>query len=286
MKIIYKIFVFAAALAAFASCDLNKTPVFEDSRSFAAFDKTSVTVNEDAGSVSIPVTIASVDPKTVSVSYETVDGTAKAGVNFRLKDASSAISFDGKTRTMQLELEIIDLPGEYTGGLSFTVKLTGAGSLDLGKNASCTVKIADLDHPLSDILGSYSAAGYGLYDGDMVWDVLFEKDDSDESVVWITNITPDSDPIYGNVSSDRSRIYIPLGQTYPYSSYTLMLVANDTAGYYAPEGNMVLVKTDDGFVQVDEEEDRWGFAWLAYKADGSIAGWWDRYAVGITYTKN
>ena len=80
MKNIFKIFVFAVALSAAFSCSkLNETPVFEDSMSFVAFDVTSVIVNENAGSVSIPVTIASIDPKAVTVAYTVTDDTAKAG---------------------------------------------------------------------------------------------------------------------------------------------------------------------------------------------------------------
>ena len=68
MKNIVKIFSFAAALAVAFSCsDLNDYPAFEDSKSFAAFDVSSVSVNENAGTVSIPVTVASIDPMQVEI---------------------------------------------------------------------------------------------------------------------------------------------------------------------------------------------------------------------------
>ena len=296
MKKIFKTFCFAAALTAAFSCsDLNVTPEFEDSKSFAAFDVTSVTVDENAGTVSIPVTFASVDPKMVAVAYATTDGTAKKGVNYTLADESAVLAFDGKTRTMNVVSNIVDLAGEYTGDLSFTLSLVKPGNLDLGANSTCTVKIADLDHPLASILGTYTGSGLENWDGDIEWNVTFSKDDTDVTVVWITNLAGmgSNDVMYGNVSSDMTTITIPLGQTYTYNaSYTGKLVGFgpfDGTFYYTLDGSVVLTKTDAGWVQsttMDETDAMWGYGHLAYATDGSIAGWLTGLYPGVTFTKN
>lgn len=287
MKTAYRILAFAAAVAAAASCDLNKTPEFEDSMSFAAFDQTSVVVSENAGSVSIPVTIASIDPKKVAVAYQAVDGDgekgAKAGINFRLKDDAAVLAFDGQTRTMSVDIDIINLPGEYTGDLTFTVQLVSAGGLNLGANSSCTVRISDLDHPLAEILGDYTASGRENWDGDLNWTVTFDKDPDDISVVWIENIASGL-TVYGNVNEDKTQILIPLGQSSAYNaSYNAQLVGFKSGGYYASEGNLELARTETGWALTDEE---WGYGFLAIKiSDNSIAGWLTAYYPGVVFTK-
>jgi hypothetical protein len=297
MKNIFKYLAGAAALFALASCDLNKTPVFEDSESFASFDKTSIVVNEDAGKVQIPVTIASKDPKQVAVAYQAVDGTAKAGVNFSLVDESAVLSFDGKTRTMYLEFEVKNVPGVYTGDVTFTFELVSAGNLKLGANKTCSVRIADLDHPLAAILGDYTVAGKENWDGDLTWNATFSKDDSDISVVWITGLSNDqyssTTPIYGNVSADMTTITIPFGQTCPVNStYHGVLVGFgpfDGKLYYGPEGNIILTKTDAGWVQStskDEDEEKWGYAWFAYTTStGDPYSWLTGFHAGVVFTK-
>lgn len=294
MKNIVKIFSFAAALAVAFSCsDLNDYPAFEDSKSFAAFDVTSVSVDENAGTVSIPVTVASIDPMQVAVAYTTTDGTAKKDVNFTLADESAVLAFDGKTRSMEVVINIVDLAGEYTGDLDFTVSLVKPGNLDLGANSTCTVKISDLDHPLAAILGSYTVTAFDYFGGaDAQWAAKFEKDESDVTVVWISGITSSTgtDAVYGNVTIDEetgefATITIPFGQTIVWNaSYNAILVGFKDGGYYAPEGNIVLEKTETGWVNTDPD---WGWGWLAVSvADGSIAGWAEAYMPGGVFTKN
>lgn len=295
MKNIYKFLAGAVALTAVFSCSkLNDYPAFEDGESFAAFDVISVTVNEDAGTVSIPVTIGSVDPKQVAVAYAAADGTAKAGVDYSLADASAVLAFDGKTRTMNIEINIMQFAGEYTGDKMFSVSLVSAGGLKLGKNSTCSVRIADLDHPLASILGDYTVYGTENWDGDLSWAATFEKDDSDVTVVWISNFVNFGKKVYGNVSEDMTTVTIPLGQSFVYNStYTGKLVGFgpiDGKLYYETEGSIVLTKTDDGWVQtstMDAGEELWGYAYLAFITEtDSPYSWFTAYYPGVKFTKN
>jgi len=212
----------AAAFTALASCNLNDCPTFDDADAFVAFDKTGIMVDETAGSVTIPVTIASIAPVKTSVTYEVVDGTAKAGENYSLADESAVLTFDGKTRTQEIVINITNKQGEYTGDLSFTINIISGGkSLNLGANSSCTVKISDLDHPLAALLGDYTATGFSYFDGaEESWTLTMYKDDADINVVWIDGIIsafsgyyPSADfRVYGNVSADKTTISLPLGQ--------------------------------------------------------------------------
>lgn len=250
MKNLFKIITSATVLAALFSCSgLNETPVFEDSMTFVAFDKTSVTVDENAGTVSIPVTIASIDPKAVTVAYTVTDGTAKAGVNFNLKDPSAVLVFDGQTRTMNLELAIVDLTGEYTGDLSFSLSLVAPGNMKLGANSTCAVKISDLDHPLADILGTYTVTAEDFAQGAVNWTMTLSKDPSDVNVVWIDYVCPlamqGSMAVYANVSEDHKTISIPCGQETE-DGLTFVEYTYDNGHYAGSSGSVDMVSTTPG----------------------------------------
>lgn len=227
MKNIYRYIACAFALTAALSCsELNQTPVFEDSKSFVAFGQTSYSVSEDAGTLSIPVTLASPDAKKVTVAYSVADSTAKEGVNFALVDESAVLVYDGTSYVQNIEINITNIAttaeqSGYTGDLVFTVTLESAGDLDLGYNKTCTVKIVDLDHPLAAILGDYKVSAQYYTGSPAEWTLSFTNDPDDVTVVWIdypvylTSLasTWGGWSVYGNVSEDLKTITIPCGQT-------------------------------------------------------------------------
>lgn len=227
MKNIYRFTACALALTAALSCSkLNETPVFEDGKSFVGFAQTTYTVNEDADSLVIPVTVASPDPVKVTVAYSVADSTAKKGTNYTLADEAAVLVYDGETRTQNIVLNIVNIAttaekSGYTGDLLFTVTLESAGDLDLGYNKTCTVKIVDLDHPLAAILGQYKVTGTYYNGSPAEWILTMDKDESDVSVVWIDKPGYFAQAaeswgdfsVYGNVSDDLKTITIPCGQT-------------------------------------------------------------------------
>lgn len=261
MKNIYRFTACALALTAALSCSkLNETPVFEDGKSFVGFAQTTYTVNEDADSLVIPVTVASPDPVKVTVAYSVADSTAKKGTNYTLADEAAVLVYDGETRTQNIVLNVVNIAttaekSGYTGDLVFTVTLESAGELEIGYNKTCVVKIVDLDHPLADILGTYSCTGIEYWDGEVSWTANIMKDESDVSVVWIDAFLPmfsGSYPsadfrVYGNVSDDHKTITIPAGQVAAskYGSYDLKFLSFD-GQYVNDEGNITLEMNDKG----------------------------------------
>lgn len=249
MKRVYKYIACAFALTAALSCSkLNETPVFEDSKSFAAFGQTSYVVSEDAGVFKIPVTIASPDMKNVTVAYSVADSTAKQGTNFSLVDESAVLVFDGTTYTKDIEINITHIAttaekSGYTGDLVFTVTLESAGDLALGHNKSCTVKIVDLDHPLAAILGDYKVTGTFYGGTPAEWTLTMDKDENDVTVVWIDKpgyfavaaASWGDFSVYGNVSEDLKTITIPCGQTCGANS--------DDPAWDADESDLFLIGT-------------------------------------------
>lgn len=290
MKNIYKYVACALALTGALSCaELNQTPVFEESKSFVAFDQTAISIDETAGTVTIPVTIASPDRQAVSVGYSVTDVTAKRGTNYSLVDDAAVLVFDGESYTQNIVINIVNFAtteerSGYTGDLTFTVELVSAGSLELGFNKTCTIKIVDLDHPLAEILGTYSCAGESYFNGPLSWSATFEKDEKDENVVWISGIMADSPfTVYGNVNDYKNgdwTITVPAGQS-AVGSYKFTLCWFDGNYYDDATGNIVLTRQEDGSYVSDM-----GVGVYAYdKSSGEGLGFWDLFLPGITYKK-
>ncbi len=290
MKNIYRFTACALALTAALSCSkLNETPVFEDGKSFVGFAQTSYTVNEDADSLVIPVTVASPDPVKVTVAYSVADSTAKKGTNYTLADEAAVLVYDGETRTQNIVLNIVNIAttaekSGYTGDLVFTVTLESAGELEIGYNKTCVVKIVDLDHPLAEILGDYNCAGTSYFNGPYNWTAKFQKDDEDENVVWIDGVMGDAPfTVYGNVKDYKSgdwTITIPAGQSFT-GSYKFSLSWFDGESFDDSTGNIVLTRQADGSY-VSEQ----GVGVYCYDAtSGAELGFWDLFLPGITYVK-
>lgn len=273
MKNIYKYIACAFALTAALSCsELNQTPVFEDSKSFVAFGQTSYSVSEDAGTLSIPVTLASPDAKKVTVAYSVADSTAKEGVNFALVDESAVLVYDGTSYVQNIEIDITNIAttaeqSGYTGDLVFTVTLESAGDLDLGYNKTCTVKILDLDHPLAAILGEYKVSAKYYQGTPCEWSLTFTNDPEDVTVVWIDFPTMFSFnyaswggwSIYGNVSEDLKTITIPCGQTCGANSEEPAWYADETDtfvfGTWEDQGGGYVNLVESGVVTLTMEAD-------------------------------
>lgn len=94
--------------------------------------------------------------------------------------------------------------------------------MSLGSNDTVYVKILDLDHPLSAILGDYAVYGPNYFSNrDDNWTVKLEKDDEgDVSKVWISNlvVAGTNQKVYGIVNEDMTKIEIPVKQTIATSS--------------------------------------------------------------------
>ena len=91
----------------------------------------------------------------------------------------------------------------------------------------------------------------------------------------------------GDVSEDMTVITIPYGQMYVASGYDTMFCGYASGGYYKPSGNLILTKTDAGWVQTSDADDdttKWGIGCLA-TSNGSPVGWLDYIMPGVVLTK-
>ena len=296
LNIKYLSFLLAGAVA-LASCDKNEPNVFDDKDAFVAFDAVSVTYAEDyskdGATFKIPVTLASVKGLEETIKFEVVTPEQKAavaGVNFELLTTTGVLSFDAENRTQYIEFKTMT-DGEYTGDLKFTVKLLPSETLPVGSESECTVTISDIDHPLTFMLGAYTAESTDFFSGaPMSWTMTFYKDAEDDHKVWIDNIfakdswAADDTRYYGIVSDDNTTLNIPFGQEseYKYSNGNPVVLLGLTAegnGYDTGSVDVKIV-VDGANVTLDFGKE-WGF-WA--NIDG--AGYIGVVAPGITAVKN
>ena len=233
-----KYFILIAALAfAAISCDKNESPSFDDSNAYVAFNKGTISVSELNNTVSIPVTLVSLGGLETVISYEAVDGTAKAGTNYELADGAATLTFTKDEPTQYIVINILD-PGAtyaeeegqqvrqgglYTGDLKFTVQFKSTGDVNAGYENKCVITIEDTDHPLSAILGDWTFSAFKPAGTAVSWANVLRKDETDDHKVWIYNIAYLNSSwegwdisYYGNVSEDLKTITIPMGQESEY----------------------------------------------------------------------
>lgn len=219
----FKMILGAGLVLGLASCN-QKAEFYTES--FVSFDNTSIIVDEDAGTLNIPVYAYTKDgdfafPRgdnaNLTVTFEVVDGTAKKDVDFSVEPANGLLTFDG-TSAASIKINVTDNSGVRTGDKNFIVRITGAsGEYTLGGAREASVTIKDIDHPLASILGTYSASGV-CYGTPYNWTVTLSPDESDESVVWVDAMTPfavdyaGAMDVYGVVSKDLKTISFPAPQ--------------------------------------------------------------------------
>lgn len=247
--LLYTSIIVLGALAA-VSCNLNSYPVFDDNDAFVAFSSTSTQFTEPAtpDTVVVNVTLASVAGIATNVSYEAIDSSAVAGKDYQLVDETGVLRFDENNRTCPIEIILLNPEyGTYTGNKVFTLRLTSSGSVNLGAESTCLVTIADADHPLAPILGTYEMEGTSYFNGPAAWNMTLERDpDGDVTMVWFENLMPGGyGGFYGTVTSENNMpvsISIPLGQVSKGTLYGM-----DANGeYYYTAGNMPVAVTNGG----------------------------------------
>lgn len=279
-----------------ASCDKNEPNVFDDKDAFVAFDAVSVTYAEDyskdGATFKIPVTLASVKGLDETVKFEVVTPEQKgavAGVNYELLTTTGVLSFNAENRTQYIEFKTMT-DGEYTGDLKFIVKLLPSETLPVGSESECTVTISDIDHPLTFILGDFTASGTDYWDGPATWTITIHKDAEDDHKVWFDNLFNNPgwiDPrtrFYGVVNDEKTVINIPFGQEseYKYSNgMPLILLGLDNDLYGHDTGSVDVAITVDGANVSLDFGDEYGF-WVQIKETGNLG----IVLPGITAVKN
>jgi len=285
-----RIFYFISILAVlFTACNKNELPKFDDSDAFVKFDVTSASFDEDKDTVTIPVSLASIGGVTATVSYTVADGAAVLDSNYKLVDPNATLSFDANHRVRNIEIVIVNKSGLYTGDLDFSITLTNS-SVAIGAQKTCKVTINDLDHPLTPILGAYTANGDSYFDGASQWDIVIKKDASDVHKVWFENLVKDgtNQDVFGIVDDEMSEIQIPVKQViFISSTYPLILLE----GFYGPDGETKIPQGGHITVTIAGDKksmtimDEFGSEVYSDAAGTSSLGWYNIFKAGTVLTK-
>ena len=278
------------SIALFGACNLNESPVFNDADAFVAFGGTSFSAEETDGVLEVPVRLTSLDGISTAVTFEVFDSTAVAGIDFELSGGATVLNFDGSDPVQNIEFNILPHEGEFTGDRVFGIALKSAGEANLGGNDTVYVTILDLDHPLSAILGTYTAVGTSYYNGTESWTVTITKDpEGDVSKVWISNLVAGgssaSTPLYGVVNEEKTELKIPVKQTVAVStSYPSILFG----GYYGPDGTTeipdggsVTGLISDGKIALQDE-----IGSMVFDASNTYLGDFNFFMADVVLTKN
>ena len=294
--LIYTLTALSAA-AALASCNKNDYPVFDDKNAFVAFDETEVSASEDysknGDTLRVAVTLASVAGLEETVKFEISEPStkaAKAGVNYELLTTSGTLSFDANHRTAYIEF-LTKYDGIYTGDLSFTIKVYGNDEIASGSEDECKVTITDIDHPLSSILGAYTATGRSYWDKvNTSWTLTLIKDTEDDHKVWFDNLFATSGwamkttRYYGTVDQDLTTITLPFGQESEYKykgTDPLTMIGIDTDYHSHDTGSLqIKIVSEDGNISLDFGKE-YGL-WFYFENYGNF----EILVPGITAVKN
>lgn len=269
------IILLGLALAA-VSCNLNDLKSFDDNDAFAAFSTSAVSVAENGGTLSIPVHLTSLGGVATSVSYTIKDGSAAQGKDFTVAGGTGVLNFAAGETEKTIDFNIIEHPEVFTGDLRFSVELTSAGDVALGAATVATVTINDLDHPLSKILGTYTAHYVSYWGDEYDAEITIDKDPDDLSMVWISNLdpyfasygytAPKYNYFYGIVNEDKTEIALPVGQLVGYDDVELATTDDLPVVFtISPDGKTL---TSTGMFGVAASD-----------------GWWELYLPEIVFTK-
>jgi len=145
MKNINKLFFAACAAAALVSCNNKLT---YDAKTFISFDDASVTVNEDCGTLAIPVTVYNIT-KDVTATVK-VESSATAGTDYEIVgNAAGVLNFTKEVPTDTLRIKVIEHAGTYTGNFNIAISIASVDEgVVLGSLSTFGVTVLDKDIPV------------------------------------------------------------------------------------------------------------------------------------------
>ena len=174
--------------------------------------------------------------------------------------------------------------------MKFSIKLLPSETLPVGSEDECAVTISDIDHPLTFMLGAYTATGVNFWNGPTTWTMTLYKDAEDDHKVWIDNLfekaswAAEDTRYYGIVSDDNTTLNIPFGQTSEYiygsTGTPITLLGFDGEDGYDTGSVDVQIIVDGEKVTLDFGTE-WGF-WVWIENAGNL----NIVSPGITAEKN
>lgn len=261
MKRVYSIISCVALLASLAACDHSAK---YQTAPFTRLSATSYSIKEDGGVLRIPVSVFNNDGQSTNVTFKVENINAKEGENYTVEPANGVLTFEGNG-TQYVAFNIIDNPGEYTGNVSLTMELTSAtNDVEVCAMTKARITIEDNDHPLADILGTYTVNCYGYNIGDVEYTMHLVPDPDDITIVWCDAIMPiyanytayGDGSVFATVSEDHKVLTFAVGQSVKsfdigYGIQQIVGCYYDGGYYIDDENDIVFTRQDDGTFTTD-----------------------------------
>lgn len=287
-----KINIIAAAMVLVLSVSCNREIELEP-QTFATLDAVSFSVDETVGKVSVPVSIYNPTGAEVQVTVKGIDGKGVKGVDYDIvSPASGILTFSGDVATQNIEVEITDFSGEFTGGKDFSIEIASATEgVNVGNLNTAYFTIKDIDHPLAAFIGEWTGGPLvDFFYGDqyqLTLSIISNDDDPTFNSVLVQNIDPyfasagfnavNGCNIFVAVANeDRTQITIESGQPMGYDDCVIVgfdgpdLASASTTGYFPLNLNA------DGTLTMPN----------AFGVNSANAGgWFSAYLGGLTLSK-
>ena len=287
-----KINIIAAAMALVLSASCNRNLEFQH-ETFATFDAVTFSVDETAGRVSVPVSIYNPTGSEIQVTVKAVDGKGVSGVDYDIvSPASGILTFSGDVTSQNIEVEITDFSGEFTGSKDFSIEIASAtAGVTVGNLNTARFTIKDLDHPLAAFIGDWTGAPLvDYFYGDQYTlnlTIIANDDDPTFSSVYVQNIDPyfasagfnsnnGCNTFLAVANAERTQLKLESGQPIGYKTCQLLGFDGpdlDTAG---TTQYMLFDLNADGTLTIPN-------AFGVYNAG---EGWYSAYLGGLTLSKN
>ncbi len=168
-----RINIFAALLMLALSVSCSRKETFVNT-SFLSLYGDKISVQENEGVLSVPVTLYNPGGSEVQVTVTVTSGKAVEGTDYEIiSPALGVMTFTGQPtseaavlppyETQNIEIDITEFKGVLTGSKDFTIEIASAtAGVDVGDIRRTVVTIKDNDHPLDKLfLGDWR--GVALY---------------------------------------------------------------------------------------------------------------------------
>jgi uncharacterized membrane-anchored protein/ribosomal protein L35AE/L33A len=154
------------------------------------FDSATYSVNEDAGYVTITVTISDAPDETVTVDYSASDDSAIEGEDYTVEGSGTLRwdLFDGSDKTFTVT---IYNDFEEEDNETFKLKLTNVTGAKLGKPEKAEVTIVDNDGPPPPGTLQFSSSKYNVGEGEGLTEITVSRVNGSNNVVTVQCVSSD-----------------------------------------------------------------------------------------------
>ena len=277
-----------------ASCDDNIPQSFNAEDSNASFSKTTASVNENATEpLEILLVLAGIPGSgkvtvTLAVSTEGDTNPAIEGEDFTIDNKE--ITFEEGYGTQNIVIRPID-NNVFTGKKTFTLTIASSTpELKESVQNSVKISIADDEHPLSYLFGTYAMEGILISQGQASpngYDVTIAAHDAGA----LNEIEVDfgyPEVVLASVGEEDGETVITfyknqdVGEAQAgYIAHFVWTTVEDGKQYYSETDN-VMATYDNGIITLNEDN---GFGFLAYES-GVPYAWFEYWMQGsVTFTK-